>query len=72
MSEPGKVDANLLLQAWQTGGIPEDDQKIRIRALLGLSKPLIIAVSEQVGQMPDEDKRLGIYRLVDLLRELDE
>jgi hypothetical protein len=71
MSEPGKVDANLLLQQWSGGGIPVDEQKTRIRALLGLSKPLIMVVAEQVGQMPEEDKRLGVYRLVDLLRELD-
>jgi hypothetical protein len=72
MSEAGKMDANLLLQEWERGGVPAGEQRERIRALLGMASPLILMQAKQVGQLPEADKQPGIQHLAAMLKEMPE
>jgi hypothetical protein len=72
MSDEGKKDANQLLQEWGSEGVALDDQRALVQAMLSGAKPLVIHVAESIGEMDEDDRRLGIARLLDIMREMEE
>jgi hypothetical protein len=56
---PAKLDANQLLQDWKGAGITAEGQRLQIRAMLSHSKPMVLAMAEQVGNPQKGPSRNG-------------
>lgn len=65
-------DANELLQVWRKDERSIDEQRAIVQAMLSGAKPLVIHVAEELGQMTEDDRRIGFGRLLDIMRQMDD